>query len=220
MKEARHLQENNPHMQLQERGSKTLQETTKCTWWAPWNQIPAKYRQILHCWRSFTQGESVHCFIEQTVPQEESRGLKKFVRIILPNRIWADELAGEMKRNKWQFSIKPPLVGRHESSKGQGTTKPIGISSGIPPSNHPDPLFMQWPTSPTTASRSVTSPLIIPDLLLPPRWSQVYCLSPFYLTILEPHYSHQKVLLHVVDYCLVPIDSFTQFTNFKNTWGI
>ena len=45
--------------------------------------------------KSFTVEEALHkvrvhtcdCFIEQTVPQEEFRGLEKFVIIILPNRI-------------------------------------------------------------------------------------------------------------------------------------
>ena len=76
------------------------------------------------------------CFIEQTVPQEEFKGRKKFIRIILPNRMRADEFASGMKRNgdlKWQFSRKLPVVGIRES---YGAVKSTG-SSGLPPSNHP-----------------------------------------------------------------------------------
>ena len=124
------------------------------------------------------------CFIEQTVPQEEFRGLKKFVRIILPNRIRADEFAGEMKRNndfKWQFSRKPPIVGKRESSKGQGTTKPTSIRSGIPPSNHPSvlrpPFLCSGPPHPRRPPLPpqqlhpglLPPPLMIPNLSLPPH---------------------------------------------------
>ena len=113
---------------------------------------------------------SVDCFIEQTVPQEDCKGWKKFIRIILPNRMRADEFASEIKRNgdfKWQFSRKPPVVGIRES---YGAVKPTD-SSGLPPSNHPavlKPPFL-CSGSPRPRRPPLPPPQLQPGLLPPPQ---------------------------------------------------
>lgn len=119
------------------------------------------------------------CFIEQTVPQEEFMGRKKFIRIILPNRMRADEFASGMKRNgdlKWQFSRKPPVVGIRES---YGAVKPTG-SSGLPPSNHPAAMKPSFLCSgpPRPRRPPLPPPQLQPGLLPPPLLNQNWSLPP------------------------------------------
>ena len=162
------------------------------------------------------------CFIEQTVPQEEFRGLKKFIRIILPNRIRADQFAGEMKRNsdlKWQFSRKPPLVGRRECPKAQGTTQPTSISSGIPPSYHPSmlrPPFLcsgpprprRPPLPPQQLHPGLSPPsLMIPNLSLPPHMKPGLLPLPFpqvYPSQFPPPLMHLPMLPPLLPPVLTP----------------
>lgn len=99
-----------------------------------------------------------------------------------------------MKRNndfKWQFSRKPPIVRRRESSKGQGTTKPTSIRSGIPPSNHPSvlrpPFLCSGPPHPRRPPLPpqqlhpglLPPPLMIPNLSLPPHMKPGLLPLPF-----------------------------------------
>ena len=114
------------------------------------------------------------CFIEQTVSQ--FKGRKKFVRIILQNRMRSDEFAGQLKHIcdfKWQFSRKPPVVKLRENSNGHDANKPTNTSSALSPSNHSSvskhhflyssPPCSRWPPLPPPP------PQLQPGLLpLPP----------------------------------------------------
>ena len=113
------------------------------------------------------------------MPQEDFKGRKKFFRIILPNRMRADEFASEMKRIgdlKWQFSRKPPVVGIRES---YGAVKPTD-SSGLPPSNHPAVLKLPFLCSGPHRPRRppLPPPQLQPGLLPPPLLNQNWTLPP------------------------------------------
>ena len=66
------------------------------------------------------------CWIEQTISQEEFKGNKKFVRIILPNTAAADKFANNMKslgRLKWNFSRVAPKP-KAQTPSSNPTRKP------------------------------------------------------------------------------------------------
>ena len=72
-----------------------------------------------------------HSIPEQIVPQEEFKGTKKFVRVVLQSQKQADDFAKRMPeaaQMKWQFSRSPPTMKKapsavHHNKKSQGITQ-------------------------------------------------------------------------------------------------
>ena len=95
--------------------------------------------------------------IEQIVPQEEFKGTKKFVRVVLQSLKQADDFAKRMPeaaQMKWQFSRSPPTMKKapsavHHNKKPQGITQvPEGSHSSATHQSsfpQPEPTFLGAP---------------------------------------------------------------------------
>lgn len=120
------------------------------------------------------------CWIEQTIKQEEFKGARKFVRIILPNKAAADKFAGNMQALsdlKWKFSrvapqpkLQAPPVRSHNHSPTRLASRnraPGGGTAPLPSPPHGMPFLCNRPPFPPMPPLPL--PPVHPNLILPPH---------------------------------------------------